>query len=134
MYTVLLYVLLNTYIYMFLISKSLELFYPVWRCTAVIVKVRGSGNSAPLLKIGNRTGQFGTVSPLPCLFFYFLAPDLLTAQTFFYTASITHVCLKVHKHDIFFYFFCRNRNFMVPRACNTRFLKIVFDSAEILEF
>ncbi len=29
-----------------------------------------------------------------------------------------------------FRLFCRNRNLMVPRACNTRFLKIVFDSAE----
>ncbi len=34
----------------------------------------------------------------------------------------------------FKYFFCRNRNLMVPRACNTRFLKIVFDSAEIFNF
>jgi hypothetical protein len=42
--------------------------------------------------------------------------------------------LKVHKHESFFYFFCRNRNHMVPRACNTRFLKIVFDSAEIFDF
>jgi hypothetical protein len=25
---------------------------------------------------------------------------------------------------IFFWFFCRNRNLMVPRACNTRFLEI----------
>ncbi len=31
--------------------------------------------------------------------------------------------LKVHKQNIFFYFFCRNRNLIVPRACNTRFLK-----------
>jgi hypothetical protein len=61
------------------IKFPMELFYPIWRSTAVIVKVRRSGNSAPLLKIGNRTGQFGTVSPLSCLFFYFLAPDLLTA-------------------------------------------------------
>jgi hypothetical protein len=30
-------------------------------------------------------------------------------------------------------FFCRNRNLMVLRACNTRFLKIVFDSAEIFD-
>jgi hypothetical protein len=43
-------------------------------------------------------------------------------------------CLKVNKHGIFFGFFCRNRNLMVPRAFNTRFLKIVFDSAEILDF
>jgi hypothetical protein len=57
----------------------MELFYPDWRSTAVIVKVGGSGNSAPLLKIGNRTEQFGTVSPLPCLFLYFLALDLLTS-------------------------------------------------------
>ncbi len=42
--------------------------------------------------------------------------------------------LKVHKHEIFFYFFCRNRNLMVLRACNTRFLKIVFDSAKIFDF
>ncbi len=34
----------------------------------------------------------------------------------------------------FFDFFCRNRNHMVPRACNTWFLKIVFDSAEIFNF
>jgi hypothetical protein len=32
------------------------------------------------------------------------------------------------------YFFCRNRILMVSRACNTRFLKIVFDSAEIFDF
>ena len=39
-----------------------------------------------------------------------------------------HPNLKVHKHEKnFFYIFCRNRNLMVPRACNTRFLKIVFD-------
>ncbi len=30
--------------------------------------------------------------------------------------------------------FCRNRILMVPRACNTRFLKIVFDSSEICDF
>ncbi len=42
--------------------------------------------------------------------------------------------LKVHKHEVFLYFFCKNRNLMVPRACNTRFLKIVFDSAEIFDF
>ncbi len=42
--------------------------------------------------------------------------------------------LKVHKHEIFFDFFWRNRNLMVPRACNTRFLKILFDSAEIFDF
>ncbi len=44
------------------------------------------------------------------------------------------LCLKVHKHEIFLFFFCRNWNLMVPRACNTRFLKIVFDSAEIFDF
>jgi hypothetical protein len=38
--------------------------------------------------------------------------------------------LKVHKHEFLFYFFCRNRNLMVPRACNMRFLKIVFDLAQ----
>ncbi len=43
--------------------------------------------------------------------------------------------LKGTQAWIFFVdFFCRNRNHMVPRACNTRFLKIVFDSAEILDF
>jgi hypothetical protein len=43
--------------------------------------------------------------------------------------------LKVHKLEIFFVvFFCRNRNLIVPRACNTRFLKIVFDSADIFDF
>jgi hypothetical protein len=40
----------------------------------------------------------------------------------------------LHKHDIFFIFFCRNRNLMVPRAYNTRLLKLVFDSAEIFDF
>jgi hypothetical protein len=35
---------------------------------------------------------------------------------------------------IFFDFFCRNQILMVPRVCNTRFLKIVFDSAEIFDF
>ncbi len=33
---------------------------------------------------------------------------------------------------IFFNFFCRNRNFISPRACKTRLLKIVFNSAELL--
>jgi hypothetical protein len=36
--------------------------------------------------------------------------------------------------NFFKYFFCRNRNHMVPLACNTRFLKIVFDLAEIFDF
>jgi hypothetical protein len=36
--------------------------------------------------------------------------------------------------NFFFYFFGRNRILMVPRACNTRFMKIVFDSAEIFDF
>ena len=45
------------------------------------------------------------------------------------------LCLKgTQAWNFFFDFFCRNRNLMVPRACNTRFLKIVFDSAEIFEF
>ncbi len=35
--------------------------------------------------------------------------------------------------NFFFYFFCRNRNHMVQRACNTRFVKIIFDSAEIFD-
>ncbi len=34
----------------------------------------------------------------------------------------------------FFWLFCRNRILMVPRACNSRFLKIVFDSAKIFDF
>jgi hypothetical protein len=42
--------------------------------------------------------------------------------------------LKVHKHEIFFDFFCRNRNHMVPRAYNTIFLKIVYELAEIFDF
>jgi hypothetical protein len=42
--------------------------------------------------------------------------------------------LKLHKHEIFFYFYCRNQILMVPRACNMRFLKIIFDSAEIFDF
>ncbi len=39
---------------------------------------------------------------------------------------------KVHKHDIFLMnFFADTETLcMVPRACNTRFLKIVFDSAK----
>jgi hypothetical protein len=48
--------------------------------------------------------------------------------------SVKKQKLKVHKHDIFFQFFCRNRNLIVPRPCNTRFLKIIFDSAEIFDF
>jgi hypothetical protein len=45
------------------------------------------------------------------------------------------VCAEqVHKHEFFILFFCRNQNLMVPRACNTRFLKIVFDSVEIFDF
>ncbi len=31
-------------------------------------------------------------------------------------------------------FFCRNRNHMIPRACNKGFFKILFDSAEIFDF
>ncbi len=45
--------------------------------------------------------------------------------------------LKVHKHAIFFLTFfaeTETRNLTVPRACNMRFLKIVFDSAEIFDF
>jgi hypothetical protein len=57
--------------------------------------------------------------------------DTLPTQTDFRRLPIP---LKVHKHFFFFYFFCRNRNLMVPRACNMRFLKIVFDSAEIFDF
>ncbi len=38
-----------------------------------------------------------------------------------------HVPLKVHKHEIYFLTFCRNWNLMVPGACNTRFLTIIFD-------
>jgi hypothetical protein len=34
----------------------------------------------------------------------------------------------------FFDFFCRNRNLVVPRAWNTRFLKIIFDWAEVFDF
>jgi hypothetical protein len=30
-------------------------------------------------------------------------------------------------------FFCRNRNLMVPRACDAKFLKLVFDLAEIFD-
>jgi hypothetical protein len=47
----------------------------------------------------------------------------------FYEFMKNYVYLKVHKHEIFFWLFCRIRNLMVPRACNMRFLKIVFDSA-----
>ncbi len=36
--------------------------------------------------------------------------------------------------NFFNYFFCRNRNHMVPRACKTRFLKIIFKLAEIFDF
>jgi hypothetical protein len=36
--------------------------------------------------------------------------------------------------NFFKYFFCRNRFLMVSSACNTRFLKIVFNSAEIFDF
>jgi hypothetical protein len=32
------------------------------------------------------------------------------------------------------FFFCRNRNLMVPRACNMRFLKIVFNSPRYSTF
>jgi hypothetical protein len=39
-----------------------------------------------------------------------------------------------NKHEIFLYFFCRNRNLMVPRDRNTRFFKIVFVSAEMFDF
>ncbi len=47
---------------------------------------------------------------------------------------LTQISLKVHKHEICCCLFCKNRNLMVPRACNTRFLKIIFDSAEIFDF
>jgi len=52
-----------------------------------------------------------------------------------------HPCHPGHLHlkgtqawNFFSDFFCRNRNHMVPRACNTRFLKIVFELAEIFDF
>jgi hypothetical protein len=62
----------------------------------------------------------------------FLEHLLFTPTTFPNQAASS---LKVHKHEIFvFKFFCRNRNLMVPRVCNTRFLKIVFNSAEIFTF
>ncbi len=42
--------------------------------------------------------------------------------------------VKVHKHEIFFYFCGRNWILMAPTACNTRILKIVYDLAEIFDF
>jgi hypothetical protein len=65
-------------------------------------------------------------SPIPLL----LSPFSPSLFLLFFTTSV----LQVHKREIFLYFFCRNRNIMVPRACITRFLKIVFDSAEIFNF
>ncbi len=56
----------------------------------------------------------------------------IICRTRFFPLQI--LLLKVHKHELFFDFFCRNRNLMVPRACNRRFLIIVFDSAEIFDF
>ncbi len=41
--------------------------------------------------------------------------------------------LKVHKHAIFFTFFAETETLWFIRACNTRFLKIVFDLAEIFD-
>ncbi len=38
-----------------------------------------------------------------------------------------------HKHEIFYFIFLQKPNLMIPRACNTRFLKIVLDFAEIFE-
>ncbi len=42
--------------------------------------------------------------------------------------------LKVHKHEIFLLLFLQKPNPYGPKACNTRFFKIVFDSAEIFDF
>ncbi len=50
--------------------------------------------------------------------------------------GISHTSFKSHylqAWHFFIDFFCRNRNLMVLRACNTRFLKIVFDSADIFD-
>jgi hypothetical protein len=38
--------------------------------------------------------------------------------------------IKNLRLKFFFDFFCRNQNLMAPRACNTRFLKIVFEIFE----
>jgi hypothetical protein len=43
-------------------------------------------------------------------------------------------CMKGTQAGNFFLLFCGNRNLMVPRACNTRFLIIIFDSAEMFDF
>ncbi len=46
--------------------------------------------------------------------------------------AIEAILLKVHKHEHFFFtFFAETENLW---ACNTRFLKIIFDSAEIFDF
>jgi hypothetical protein len=42
-----------------------------------------------------------------------------------------NIRLKVYKHEIFFGILLQKPKPYGPRACNTRFLKIVFDSAEI---
>jgi hypothetical protein len=49
--------------------------------------------------------------------------------------SLDAVPLKghTHKHEIFYLIFLQKPNLMIPRACNTRFLKIVLDFAEIFE-
>ncbi len=48
--------------------------------------------------------------------------------------AISEIIKGTQAWNFFFDFFCRNRNLMIPRGCNTRFLKIVFDSAEIFDF
>ena len=52
----------------------------------------------------------------------------------FGTSAQKIVLKRYTSMKFFFAFFCRNRNLVVRRACNTRFLKIVFDSAEIFDF
>ncbi len=58
----------------------------------------------------------------------------VNAKIYSLTLSARFVFKGTQAWNFFFYFFCRNRNHMVPRACNTRFLKIVFKLAEIFYF
>ncbi len=74
-------------------------------------------------------------SILPCTILYLLSiPFCLPVCPPPRLSSTNYPLLIGTQAWIFFFFFCRNRNLMVPRACYTRFFKIVFDSAEIFDF
>jgi hypothetical protein len=64
---------------------------------------------------------------------YLTTNVIIRELTLFKTFRGSAIFHLIHKHEIFL-FFLRNQIRMVLRACNTRFLKIIFDLAEIFKF